>query len=78
MSSYKLETAINGFLGYLRSVKRLSNRTIKAYQYDLTSFLGYFRDNNVLDIEDISKEHINQYLSCITLSKTVPIVGSLT
>ncbi|OGM12729.1 hypothetical protein A2141_01985 [Candidatus Woesebacteria bacterium RBG_16_40_11] len=70
MSSYKLETAINGFLGYLRSVKRLSNRTIKAYQYDLTSFLGYFRDNNVLDIEDISKEHINQYLSCITLSKT--------
>jgi len=65
MNKYNPENALQDFLTYLIGVKRHSSRTVKAYEYDLRVFITGVR---VLGINDITREHIESYLSSIPSS----------
>ncbi len=55
-----LQTHINRYLEYCRYQKRLNEKTLKAYQIDLTQFFaGILAD----DVEDITLSLLEDYIA---------------
>lgn len=63
MISLKVEDAICEYKQYLTVEKGSSHNTIENYIRDISRFMNYIEKNdNILDIEMINKDHIYQYL----------------
>src|SRR5437867_12130964 len=54
-----VQEAIADFLQHGQAVRNLSDRTIRAYQSDLTQFHVHVNDTSMVDI---TPEHLEQYL----------------
>ena len=58
----KIHQIVEGYIIYLRNIRRYSPNTIKAYKSDLTDFINYCNDNNKIDISSINERFIKSYL----------------
>ncbi len=52
----------NLFLEYLSEYRGRSENTRKAYDYDLTRFLGYLSDSKINDLKQVSTNHLESYI----------------
>ncbi|MDE6676059.1 MAG: site-specific integrase [Acetatifactor sp.] len=57
-----LQTHINRYLEYCRYQKRLDEKTLKAYQIDLTQFFTGIPAN---DVEDITPSLLEVYIAVL-------------
>ncbi|MFC2103142.1 tyrosine-type recombinase/integrase [Bacteroidota bacterium] len=58
----KIETLVISYLDYLKSIKRYSSHTLKAYKTDLNQFLDYSTSNKKINIRDLTENIIKSYL----------------
>lgn len=58
----KIDQIVDGYIIYLRNIRRYSANTIKSYKADLNDFLGYCNENEKIDITSISERFIKSYL----------------
>ena len=58
----KIEQVIELYLSELKSIKRYSPNTVKAYREDLLSFLSFCKENQKNDIENITNKFIKNFL----------------
>jgi len=58
----KIEQVIELYLSELKSIKRYSPNTVKAYREDLLSFLSFCKENQKNDIEIITNKFIKNFL----------------
>lgn len=58
----KIDQAIEQYLDELRSIKRYSPNTIKAYKEDLIGFLSYCQSNQKNEVESITNKFIKNFL----------------
>lgn len=61
----KSEGYIDIFLRYVRAERGLSKNTLKAYQKDLTQFLGFIREDNK-EILSITKDNVRDFIAFLT------------
>lgn len=62
----KCNDAIKEYKTYLIVEKGASENTIKSYLRDLKSFIAYLKNAEIINVEDISKEHIRLYLKTLS------------
>jgi len=67
-----LKTAVEDFINYIVIEKKLSHNTKVSYINDLDSYISYLEDNGISNINDITKEHINTYLTNLSKSGLKP------
>ena len=65
----KIEEILNGYIIYLRNIRRYSPNTIKAYNADLNDFINFCRDNNRTDSSEINERFIKSYLMSLSEKK---------
>ena len=65
----KIEEILNGYIIYLRNIRRYSPNTIKAYNADLNDFINYCKDNNRTDSSEINERFIKSYLMSLSEKK---------
>ena len=65
----KIEEILNGYIIYLRNIRRYSPNTIKAYNADLNDFINFCRDNNKTDSSEINERFIKSYLMSLSEKK---------
>lgn len=58
----KIDQIVEGYIIYLRNIRRYSPNTIKSYNSDLSDFINYCNDNNKSDITTINERFIKSYL----------------
>jgi integrase/recombinase XerC len=58
----KIEQVIELYLSELKSVKRYSPNTTKSYREDLIGFLSFSKENQKIDVENITNKFIKHYL----------------
>ena len=58
----KVEQVTDGYLVYIRNIRRYSFNTIKSYKADLHDFINYCKDNNRDNIADINERFLKSYL----------------
>jgi site-specific recombinase XerD len=64
----KIETLVTSYLDYIKSVKRYSLQTVKAYRADLHQFLEFSKSHNKTLSKDLNERFIKAYL--MQLSET--------
>ena len=52
----------NDYIDYIKYEKKLKEKTIKNYKYDLKQFNTYIKENNITDINKIKTKDIENYL----------------
>lgn len=57
-----VDQIVEGYIIYLRNIRRYSPNTIKAYKTDLSEFITYCNDCNKLDVSLINERFIKSYL----------------
>jgi site-specific recombinase XerD len=57
-----IDQIVEGYIIYLRNIRRYSPNTIKAYKTDLSEFLTYCNDCNKIDVSLINERFIKSYL----------------
>jgi len=65
----KIDQIVEGYIIYLRNIRRYSPNTIKAYKSDLSDFINYCNDNNRIDITSINERFIKSYLMNLSEKK---------
>jgi len=65
----KLDQIVEGYIIYLRNIRRYSPNTIKSYKSDLSDFINYCNDNNKIDITSINERFIKSYLMNLSEKK---------
>ena len=65
MSVEVSEQAIDGFLSYLRSVRAVSEETVRAYATDLAAFLRWRAENDLLE-EPVDQELVRAWIAART------------
>jgi site-specific recombinase XerD len=58
----KIDQIVDGYIIYLRNIRRYSPNTIKSYKSDLTDFIKYCNDNNRIEVSEINERFIKSYL----------------
>jgi site-specific recombinase XerD len=58
----KIDQIVEGYIIYLRNIRRYSHNTIKSYKSDLTDFLKYCNDNGKIEISSVTERFIKSYL----------------
>ena len=65
-----LTTHLKEYIAFLQYERRLSQNTLKSYQYDLNVYLNYlFEKLNIKNITQIKLSHINKFVLFITANK---------
>lgn len=65
-----LNHAIKEFISHCRFEKRLSQKTLKAYETDLSQLTNYLTTHQLpLGVSDITRSHIREYLSSLSTLK---------
>ncbi len=65
----KIDQILNGYIIYLRNIRRYSPNTIKAYSADLNDFIIFCKDNNRMDSSEINERFIKSYLMSLSEKK---------
>lgn len=60
-----LYALVDGFINYMKVERGLSQNTIQSYSNDLVRFVRFIEDSG-LRLNDITHEHINEYLAIIS------------
>ena len=58
----KIDQIVDGYIIYLRNIRRYSHNTIKSYKADLSDFLNYCTDTGKDEISAVSERFIKSYL----------------
>ena len=64
-----IELLVEGYIIYIRNIRRYSSNTIKSYQADLSDFIKYCNDYNKNDIALINDRFIKSYLMHLSEKK---------
>jgi integrase/recombinase XerC len=64
-----IEQLVEGYIIYIRNIRRYSPNTVKAYQSDLTDFIKYCFENNKSDITLINDRFVKSYLMNLSEKK---------
>jgi len=64
-----LVSKLNEFLNYLNYEKRYSSNTIRAYKNDLLLFMKFIEKESINSLDEISKQHIHQFLYYLSIKK---------
>ena len=57
-----IDQIVDGYIIYLRNIRRYSPNTIKSYKTDLSEFVVYCNDGNKVDVSLINERFIKSYL----------------
>lgn len=57
-----MDGALEAFIFYLDSVKKMSDNTIVSYRRDLNKFAAYLEEQGISEVEEISEVDINDYV----------------
>jgi len=57
-----IQQLVDGYIIYIRNIRRYSSNTVKAYQSDLIDFVKYCDENNKSDIVLINDRFVKSYL----------------
>ena len=60
---------VDGYIIFLKNIRRYSPNTIKAYKSDLEDFIAYSDENKKLDISTINERFIKSYLMNLSEKK---------
>ena len=58
----KIDQIVEGYIIYLRNIRRYSTNTIKSYKSDLTDFIKYCSENRKNDVSEINERFVKSYL----------------
>jgi len=58
----KIDQIVEGYIIYLRNIRRYSPNTIKSYKSDLTDFIKYCSENRKNDVSEINERFVKSYL----------------
>lgn len=58
-----MNDSIDGFVAYLRDVKKSSNNTIQSYERDIKKLMFFCEDMHVTSSKEISETHLNRYMN---------------
>lgn len=61
---------IDRFLNYMQGIKRCSETTLKSYKNNLIYLFDYLYKNKIINITDITEEHIEGYLATCNAERT--------
>ena len=64
-----IKQLVDGYIIYIRNIRRYSSNTVKAYQSDLVDFVNYCDGNNKSDIALINDRLIKSYLMNLSEKK---------
>lgn len=53
---------INSFIQFITFEKGLSENTKQSYKHDISSFIKYLIENNILNIKEANQDHISNFL----------------
>jgi integrase/recombinase XerD len=62
MGAKSLNTEINTFIAYLHNVKKTSKNTELSYSRDLKKFYIYLESREIINLNDVSKEVLQEYV----------------
>lgn len=65
----EIEILINRFLEYIKSYRKYSENTLHSYQKDLKNFLSYLKENEITEINRISKRTIQRFMIYLSEKK---------
>lgn len=58
----KIELLVEGYLVFIRNIKRYSPNTIKSYKADLNDFINFCKEKNKGDLNEINDRFIKSFL----------------
>ena len=61
-----MKEAIDNFINYIVIEKKLSHNTRVSYINDLNHYIDYLTDHSIKDINNITKDHINNYITSLS------------
>jgi site-specific recombinase XerD len=64
-----IELLVEGYIIYIRNIRRYSSNTVKSYQADFSDFIKYCNDYNKNDIALINDRFIKSYLMHLSEKK---------
>ena len=62
MREIRMETYLEGFIQYLKDIKKSSKNTILSYQRDLRKFFAYLQEARICDITKVNQTNLNSYM----------------
>ena len=74
----ELEDSILDFLNYCIFEKGLSDKTKESYHNDLEIYKEFLQDKNINRVEDITSDHIKEFLKVRSEEETTTIAHNLT
>lgn len=54
------------YLDYIKFERKLSNETVKNYEYDLNKFISYLKENHINSFNKVTVDNIENYLKYIS------------
>jgi integrase/recombinase XerD len=60
-----MEEFLKEYLVHLKLEKNLSVNTISSYRNDLTAFLSFLKDKNIIDPSEVNSEHISSFFKLL-------------
>lgn len=60
-----MEEFLKEYLVHLKLEKNLSVNTISSYRNDLTAFLSFLKDKNIIDPSEVNPEHISSFFKLL-------------
>ena len=54
------------YLDYIKFERKLSNETVKNYEYDLNKFISYLKENHINSFNKVTVGNIENYLKYIS------------
>lgn len=73
-----IEDAIEDFLNYCIFEKGLSDKTKESYKNDLEVYKSFLNKNKVYDVNEITSNHIKEFLKERSIEETTTIAHNLT
>lgn len=67
-----MQTEIDAFISYLHNVKKTSANTELSYQRDLKKLKSYLENQHVMEVSQIKKKHLEEYVSYMTQEQFKP------
>ena len=64
-----IEQLVDGYIIYIRNIRRYSPNTVKSYSADLSDFIKYCVENNKADVASITDRFVKSYLMHLSEKK---------